>query len=320
MKLGLILTSRCNASCGHCSTSCGPTRTEALPRHKIFGLMDEAAALSQDEPLKFGISGGEPFLDLELLLEVIAYGKRLGASEVTCVSNAYWATSADKARDLLTQVRRAGLDMLAVSCSRFHLEFVKVKRVERALAAAREVGLPCAVKYVRLQSDPDSAESIEAWGRQLGATRVEIISILPHLRDGVTLPDSDYERRAGLPQGRCPAPIITVRETGEAYTCCTPGALGGFLSLGNTHETSLDEVSDRFYLGGKQQILRTHGPIHFARAAVAQGAGGRLRESYGGVCDLCTHVATDPVLAAIADESVRQFEQERFESILRQAV
>jgi hypothetical protein len=213
-------------------------------------------------------------------------------------------------------VKNAGLHRLALSTSRFHLRFVKIERVERALAAAQEIGLECAVKYVRVQSDPDSPEAVEAWARAAGASRVEIIPILPALREGVTLPDSEYERDLVLPEGPCPTPIVTVRETGEAYTCCTPGAFADFLSLGSTHELTLEEVRDRFYLGGAQQLLRNHGPAHFARAVVARGEGQRLRPAYGSVCDLCTHIVSDPVMSAIAAETAEAFEIQQMETLL----
>lgn len=317
MKLGIITTAHCNAACSHCSTSCGPQRTERLDRAKIFNLMDEAAQLSQGEPLKFGFTGGEPFLDFELLLKLIAHGKKVGAHEVTCVTNGYWATSPEKARARLTAVKQAGLDVLAVSTSRFHRQFVKIQRVERVLNASREVGLNCALKIVHTQSDAGETKEMEAWGRAAGAYRVEVFAVLPHLRKGAILPGSEYRREQGLPEGRCPAPIITVHETGEAYTCATPGTAVDFLSLGDTHELGLDQVRDRFYFGGRQQILREHGPIHFAREIIAREQGHRLREGgYASICDLCAHIVSDPALAAIAAESAQAFEVRQFEDLL----
>lgn len=315
MKLVLLTTARCNASCGHCSTSCGPEKTESLSQNKIFGLMDEAAELAEGKPLKFLLTGGEPFMDFELLLSIVAYGARLGAI-VTCVTNGYWATSPEKARSMLSAVQDAGLRALAVSTSRFHQQFVKLKRVERVLGAARDLGLTCCLKYVRLPSDAQDEETIKAWAMAAGADEVEDFSLLPYLRDGESLPDSAYIRSPGLPEGRCPAPLLTVREDGEAYFCCTPGADRPLLFLGNTHELRLREVHDRFYLGGMQQILRQHGPIFFARAAEAQSQGYRLRESYTNVCELCTHIVNDPDLAAVATETAQAFEVQQLRGIL----
>lgn len=53
MEMSILLTARCNASCGHCSTNCGPYRTESLSREQIFSLMDQAAALSGEQKPEF---------------------------------------------------------------------------------------------------------------------------------------------------------------------------------------------------------------------------------------------------------------------------
>lgn len=307
MKMALMYTARCNASCAHCSTSCGPQRTESLSRDKIFSLMDEAAALSPDEPLKFGITGGEPFLDFELLREIVAHGKSLGA-EMGCVTNAYWATSDEKARSLLSILQDAGLLVLSVSSSRFHEDFVNARRVERALGAARDLGLQCELKVVRVRSDVEDEEHIRSWARSAGADRVDIYSVLPHLRSGEALSESEYTRSPGLPTGACPGTLTTVGWDGEAYMCAMPGAFTRYFSLGNVHQVGLGKTRERLYLGGKQQILREHGPIHFAREIQARGLGQRLRDAYTSVCELCTHIASDPDLARVAEEASEALE------------
>ncbi|MGQ0618661.1 MAG: radical SAM protein [Panacagrimonas sp.] len=319
MKLALMFSARCNASCGHCSTSCGPHRTESLSRDRIFSLMDEAAALSHSEPLKIGLTGGEPFLDFELLCEIVAHGKRLGA-EMGCVTNAYWATSEEKARTLLSTLQSTGLLVLSVSSSRFHEEFVNVGRVERALNAARDIGLQCELKVVSLRSDVDDEAHIRAWAEAAGADRVQVFSVLPHLRSGEVLPESEYTRSPGLPAGPCPGTLTTVGWDGEAHLCATPGAFTPYFSLGNVHQVDLGRIQQRQYLGGKPQILREHGPIYFAREIRARGLGPRLRESYTSVCELCTHIAADPVLAQVAEEAADALEVTQLHRILDRKV
>lgn len=319
MKMALMFSARCNASCGHCSTSCGPHRTESLSRSKIFSLMGEAAALSQGEPLKIGLTGGEPFLDFALLRDIVAHGKRLGA-EMGCVTNAYWATSDEKARSLLSQLQDAGLLVLSVSSSRFHEEFVDARRVERALGAARDIGLQCELKGIRAHSDVDDEARIRAWAKSAGADRVEVFPVLPHLRSGEVLEDSEYTRSPGLPAGPCPGTLTTVGWDGEAYMCATPGAFTRYFSLGNVGQVDLARTQERLYLGGKQQILREHGPIHFAREIQARGLGQHLRDSYTSVCELCTHIAADPVMAQVADEAADALEVHQLQRILDRMV
>jgi hypothetical protein len=108
-----------------------------------------------------------------------------------------------------------------------------------------------------------------------------------------------------------------VTETGAAYACCVPGAFAPALELGRVPELSLQDLRDRSLLGGVQQILRTEGPIALARAAQAAGLGSRLRGGYQGVCDLCTHLATDPVLSRVVSEAGNALEASQAEALLQ---
>jgi len=319
MKLALLITARCNASCTHCSTSCGPHRREHLSREHIFRLIDQAAELDRSQKLRILISGGEPFLDFDLLLEVVRHARAKRAT-VTCVTNAYWATSLEKARMLLLELKEAGLRSFAISTSRFHQEFIKKQRVERALQASREVGLPCTLKYVRTRADALDPGGVRSWACAAGARDVQDFPLLPHLRSGASETDADYIRDAGMPTGPCPAAILTVREDGRAFTCCTPGSFTDLLGLGNATSGSLQDVHTRFHVGGIQQILRRSGPAEFVEAIRARAQSGRLRPSYASVCDLCTHIASDPVLAAIATDVADALEVRQVSALVETAV
>lgn len=309
MQLGLVVTDRCNARCLHCSTSCAPDRTSALPAATIARLMDEAAALRSkcDPCLEFCISGGEPFLDYKTLLAIISYGNCLGA-QVTCVTNGYWATSEAKARARLSEVKNAGLSRLGISTSRFHQQFVKLRTVERALRVARELGLPTVLKCAITRRDRSGGNRLAARARAAGADELELFPIVPYLRQGHTLPNEEYLRPRKLPRGRCPAPLLTIREDGEAYSCGTAGAMTEFLAIGYVHRDPLAELQGRFVSRGRQRILRERGPGYFARKIMASGKGNRLRARYAGICDLCAHIASDPELQKVAEHVADEYE------------
>lgn len=315
MRVGFLMTARCNAQCLHCSTSCGPRRSEALAQEEIICVMEQATALAGDRPTEFYLSGGEPFLKFDLLLNVVRHARRLGAT-VTCVTNGYWATSPERARSRLAQILEAGINAIALSTSRYHQEFVKRSRVEHALNAAREIGLHCTLKYARTRSDPWSSDEVKAWARAAGASDVDDFAVLPYLSGGRDLPEAEYSRDPGLPEGRCPSALITIRQDGEAFTCGANGALNSVLALGNIKRETLESVRTRFYMGGAQQLLRELGPAHFARAVVAKGQGHRLRTAYHGVCDLCAHLSSDPVMAEVVSECAEAREREQIEHLL----
>lgn len=321
MRFGFLVTSRCNAACLHCSTSCGPHETAELPTTTIVALMDQAAAIWRRErvarePLVFAITGGEPFLDFARLRAIVAHGAALGGI-VTCVTNAYWAANDGKARALLTTLREAGLTRLAVSTSRFHQRFVKLERASRAVRVARALGIGTSVKIAYTVTDRRDPEGVRRWSRSCGAEKAEVFPLMPYLRDGARLADGVYVRRTGLPRGRCPAAGLTIAADQKAYTCCMPGAFTEFLALGDVTAARLDELYQRFYLGPRQRVLRQRGPIYFARAVLADGHGHRLRGAYESPCDLCAHIARDPVMSRIASESADTFARDQLRAILR---
>ena len=300
MRLGIVLTARCNASCAHCSKSYGPFRTEHLSRECIFRLMDEAAAIDDDEPLSFELTGGEPFLDFDLLVDVVDEGRRLGAT-VTCVTNAFWAHDEDITKQKLTVLRDAGLTALAVSVSRFHQQFVPLHRAQRALAAASALGIRTTLKGAVIRSDLEPGGALSVWQDRLDAQRITVFPVLPYLREGEVLSDEEYYRDRGLPMHRCPGDAVCVDFNGIARSCCTLVAEDPFLVIGDAHQMPLKQIHETLRTAGKQRILRELGPIEFARGAIAAGLGHRLRKGYAGPCDLCLHIQADPQLRQVAE-------------------
>jgi MoaA/NifB/PqqE/SkfB family radical SAM enzyme len=300
MRLGIVLTAHCNATCAHCSKSYGPHRTEHLGKLEIFRLMDQAVEIDDGLPLAFDLTGGEPFIDFELLLEIVSHGSRLGA-QISCVTNAFWARNDDVTRSKLTGLRDSGLTLLSVSVSRFHQRYVSVDRVRRALAVASELGIDTELKGAVTRTDLKPGGLRDTWKNALSADWVSIFPILPHLRDSESLPEEEFYREPGLPQQRCPGDMVCVDFDGLARSCCTLGYGDPFLVVGNVHSMPLQKIHEKFSHAGKQRILRESGPIEFARGVVAAGLAHRLRASYAGPCDLCLHIQSDPQLRYVAE-------------------
>jgi organic radical activating enzyme len=301
MRLGFILTARCNAACGHCSKSFGPTRTEALSQTQVFRLMDEAAAIEDGQPLSFDITGGEPFLNFEMLVAVVAHGAQLGG-EVSCVTNAYWARTDEIAIAKLTQLSNSGLTSLSVSISRFHQQFVPLHRAQRALKFAAEIGISTELKAAVTRADLKVGGLVSQWQESVEAEWVNVFPVLPHLREDARLPDNEYYRESGLPEHKCPGEVVAVDYHGIARSCCSLGEEDSFLVVGDTNLKPLKDIYDTFQRSGKQKLLRGTGPVAFARGAITAGLEYRLRKAYAGPCDLCLHIRTDPQLRRVAEE------------------
>lgn len=231
-----------------------------------------------------------------------------------CVTNAFWASSDQKAQAIIARVREAGLAGIAASTSRYHQRFVHIERVKRALNAARAAGMSTMLK-IAFSARDEADGLVHEWSDFVGADVVQIFPVVPYLRQGAELAPEDYVRVPGLPEGRCPAQSLTVREDGAAYACCTPGAFEPLLRVGNVFDCSLEDIVDQYQFDPVLQALLERGPVQFARHAMAHGEGARLRRSYADECDLCAHIASDPVLAKCARDSAQQFRKQWAERI-----
>lgn len=268
--------------------------------------MDDTVRIGAGAPVWFHLTGGEPFLNFALLLAVIRHGASLGA-RVSCTTNAYWARSVETARLRLSALAEAGLTALSVSVSRFHQQFVRLQRARCALEVAKSLGIRTELKGAILQSDLATGAALDQWKAQLEADCINIFPILPFLRVGTKLPESEYYRESGLPRGRCPSDILCIEPDGTAVSCCGPGAGQQFLTLGDVRNDSIETLHQRFVNNSRQRLLRERGPIAFAEAAIAAGLGALLREQYAGPCDLCTHVGADPQLRMAAEAASAGF-------------
>ncbi len=296
LVIGFLYTDHCNASCSHCSTDCGPKSRTYLDENAIYRVIDEALELEPDRPLQVCFSGGEPFLDTTLLHRLVSYaGQR--ARDVSCVTNGFWATTEAVAEAQLRALANAGLTGIALSASEFHAAYVSPARVRNALSAAGRLGLGRVLKFPSVVGGEDAIAWAKREGCDLDGVTVEQFAIMPTLRTGFQLAPEKYPRIKGIPKGACPGATMTYRETGEAFTCCTPGGFVEPLRIGHIEEQSFAAVLDRFVNGGVQQVLRSDGPSGFVETIRASGLGDRLRDEYDGICDLCTHLMGDPVLA-----------------------
>jgi hypothetical protein len=146
---GLLLSYRCNASCLHCMYACSPRwqadwigeeRLERLLR-QLARFIEPAPGGADDVDLNHGLhfTGGEPFLNADLLEKAAARAAELGIPSLFAETNAFWAVDEDRARSLLERLKRAGLQGILISVNPFYLEHVPFERTRNAVHAAADV-------------------------------------------------------------------------------------------------------------------------------------------------------------------------------------
>lgn len=73
-------------------------------------------------------TGGEPFLLGEDLYTAVEYAAKRGFL-TRIVTNAYWATSLERAGEVLSRLKEAGLTEINCSCDDFHQEHIPLDQI-----------------------------------------------------------------------------------------------------------------------------------------------------------------------------------------------
>lgn len=157
--LGLTLTYRCNATCGHCYNASGPKRAaECLGWSHAGDHLTDWIRLGVSD---VGLSGGEPFLYPELVIEMVARLKALGVPHVSPFTNGFWGGDEIVARDLLGRLRRAGFgadpaDQIRISAGEFHAPHVPTTAVLNLAALHHEIiGHPVVMDVAFVHTDDE---------------------------------------------------------------------------------------------------------------------------------------------------------------------
>jgi hypothetical protein len=147
---GIFLTYKCSSRCKHCMYACSP-RWKAdwiNPEDARKVLRNFSEAFEGRYPrgyrevgvnLGLHFTGGEPFLNFDLLLDLVRMADEYEMPSLFVETNCFWAVTDEAAREKLTQLREAGLHGILISVNPFILEYVPFERTLRAIRVAREI-------------------------------------------------------------------------------------------------------------------------------------------------------------------------------------
>jgi hypothetical protein len=138
----ILTTDRCTAECRHCCMNSSPAREHQLTYAQIESGLRQMFDRYDIQVVVF--AGGEPTLLGDDLLKSIAFC-RLNGVISRLVTNAYWATSLEAAREKCKELRDAGLCEFNVSMDDYHEPYVAFERVKFAYKAALELDFTAVV-------------------------------------------------------------------------------------------------------------------------------------------------------------------------------
>ena len=135
---GLLLTYKCSAKCEFCYYNCSPVLNGLMPVEMAINAWQSLKELA-GVTAKIHITGGEPFLYWEHLVEILKQAKKNNLGPVDMIeTNGSWATSGNIIRDRLKILDELGINKLKISCDPFHQEYIDIEPVRRLAQIAKE--------------------------------------------------------------------------------------------------------------------------------------------------------------------------------------
>ena len=291
---GLLITCWCNARCACCYLCCSPQCSERMTIEQALAYWRSLIAASP-HGCRVHISGGEPFGDWEMLIDLARRAGQEGLGPLDKVeTNAFWATDEEIVCYRLLELDKAGMGKIVISTDPYHQQYIPIAYPRLAARVAKEVlgehrvqirwrdWLECGYDLVVL--DDSARNELFAKYAQEGRDRLcgraaEKIAPLLHLK-----PISEFA------DNPCRQPLLRCRHvhidpSGNVF----PGVCVG-LVLGRADRMDIAEIwrkleqdySSRPILG----TLSSDGPLKLAAYAQAEH-GFMPAKGYAGKCHLC---------------------------------
>lgn len=269
--LHILLTYQCNFECDHCFVWGSPWQAGTFTLSQLEDVINQAEQVGTVSSIYF--EGGEPFLFYPVLVKAIASAIERGF-KVGIVSNGYWATTKEDAREWLKPLV-GQLEDLSVSSDLFHYSEEISQQANNACQAAEELGIPIGTISI---AQPDTNSVDPAIGQ------------LPPDESGVMYRGRAAEKLVGKAQLKpwtefTECPYEDLVEPGRVHL----DPLGHLhicqgISIGNLFEKPLKEICatydpDRHPITGP---LLLGGPAELVRAYDLP-----LKQNFADACHLC---------------------------------
>ena len=165
--LHLLLTYQCNFECDHCFVNSRPEAKGVMKISEIKQILEEAKYVGNVESVYF--EGGEPFLYYQTMLWGLRAARDYGF-KTGIVTNAYWATSVQDAKEWLTPISEIGISDLSISDDVYHYDESEENLAKHAYEAAKDLGLP--VGKITIEDPKKCMKEIEWKGKPVVKGRV----------------------------------------------------------------------------------------------------------------------------------------------------
>jgi MoaA/NifB/PqqE/SkfB family radical SAM enzyme len=298
---GLLLTYKCDAECEFCYYNCSPKQGGLMPIEMAINCWRSMKNLAGDS-VKIHITGGEPFLYWQHLVEIFQECKKSDLGRVDMIeTNGFWATDDKIIKDRLKALDGIGMNRLKISCDPFHQEYVDIELVRRLTHIAKELlgDNRVLVRWEKYLEQPQiklTAEHAETAEKKLQKERryIEALKDYPcrftgraggRIAELIAKDTVEQISKRSCRDAFLSAKGVHVDPFGNVFS----GTCSGII-VGSVTKTNLDEIWKNWQPGNDKLIEKLFhaGPVGLLDEAIR--AGYTPFEKYAGKCHLCTSI------------------------------
>jgi len=291
---GLLLTYKCNCACEFCYYSCSPEKAGLMPVETAVNAWRSVEVLAGGNA-NVHLTGGEPFLYWERLIEILEAARKEGLGACDMVeTNGFWAVNEDIVSRRIKTLDELGVRRLKISTDPFHQEFVNVELVQRLAGVAADILGPDRVlarweKYLDSPvglNNPEPArrnemliDAMQDYGCRFTGRAAERLAELAGAQSIEAIAAYDCRNAFLAAKG------VHIDPYGNVFS----GTCSGII-LGNVNDTPLENIWKEFAPDSRDFIetLFSRGPAGLLEKAVESGY--VALADYAGKCHLCTSV------------------------------
>lgn len=151
---GLITNYYCSSKCRHCLYGSSPGwKKEYITKEMTRAIFKKLRSLGI---YSIHIGGGEPFLNIPSLIQVVKTAAQEGITIEYIETNSSWYRDEKSGIRVLKELKDCGIDTLLISISPFHNEYIPFYKVKGVINACKKAGISIFPWLSEFYSDIDA--------------------------------------------------------------------------------------------------------------------------------------------------------------------
>lgn len=280
-NLAIMITNRCDINCGMCCE--GQVNNSDMTEVDMLNFL---MTLNEEPSIEnIAITGGEPFLKLGLMEEIIKISKK-NNKNTSVITNANWCVSFDKTYEVLSKLKSLGLGSIGISYDEFHQKYVDAEKIRNILKTCELLKLRTNIQ-ICITKDSDIGPLLNQLKTELDKVIINFIYCMDVGRAKANIPNSQliykqYDENILCQKGGS----LLIGNDGKVFPCCSPMAYNLDIDLGNISELNtiqnvLKKIKNNIFL----LMLRNYGFKYFLDKSKLLNI--TLPEKIVSPCDIC---------------------------------